>query len=169
MTKSQMRKATALDIMTGDAVTVSPNETLSDALQTMVENHVTGLPVMDSAGHCVGVISAMDILNFEQDHSDEAEEANAENARYFDQEQRRWESLRASTFALEHFGHIPVREIMTSEVISTGPETPVNDVAQLMVDHEVHRVMVVSQTQHLLGTISAFDIVKLVAGALLPK
>ena len=168
MTKTQMTKMTASDIMTKHLLTVSPNDTLSDALQTMVENHVTGLPVVDSADHCLGVISAMDILNYEQDHSDEAEEANAERARYFDEEQRRWESLRASTFALEHFGHIRVGEIMTGEVVAADPEAHISEVARMMIDSEVHRVMVVDESQHLLGSISAIDIVQLVAEEMQP-
>lgn len=129
----------------------------------MVENHVTGLPVVDAKGCCLGVISATDILAYEQDHADEAEEVNEDRTRYFDPERGRWESLRASNFALEHFGHIPVNEVMNSKVISVHGDTPVDDIARLMVEQEIHRVIVVDRTQHLLGAVSAIDIVQLVA------
>ena len=41
--------------------------------------------------------------------------------------------------------------------------TCVDDIARLMVEEEIHRVIVVDRTQHLLGSVSAFDIVQLVA------
>ncbi len=158
---------TAADIMSRNLLTVSPTDKLSEALQVMVENHVTGLPVVDRKGCCVGVITATDILTYEQSHSDEAEEANAEWSRYFDQEAGRWESLRASAFALEHFGHIAVNEVMNTNVISVPSDAPVEDIARLMVEQEIHRVIVVDRTQHLLGAVSAIDIVQLVADSTL--
>jgi CBS domain-containing protein len=169
MSATKIQQLTASDIMTRDPLTVSPTDMLRDALQLMVDNHVTGLPVVDKAGHCLGVISASDILSYEHEHADEAEDVNADKARYFDHERNRWESLRASTFALEHFGHIPVGELMSSQVVSIPSDAPVGDVARLMIDQEVHRVMVISDSQYLLGTISAIDIVQLVADETLPS
>ena len=157
------RPVTAADIMSRNLLTVSPAEKLADALQLMVENHVTGLPVVDGKDCCLGVISATDILTYEQDHADEAEEVNEDRTRYFDPELGKWESLRASNFALEHFGHVPVSEVMNTRVISVHGHAPVDDVARLMVEQEIHRVIVVDRTRHLLGTVSAIDIVRLVA------
>lgn len=163
--KPKARTATmsAADVMSRDLVTVSPTDKLAEALRLMVENHVTGLPVVDVQGCCLGVISATDILVYEQEHADEAEEANAERTRFFDQERGRWESLRASSFALEHFGHVAVTEVMNANVISVPSDAALDDVARLMIDQEIHRVIVVDARQHLLGAVSAFDIVQLVA------
>lgn len=161
--KTIAESVTAATIMSRNLLTVSPTDKLAEALQMMVENHVTGLPVVDGKGCCLGVISATDILTYEQSHADEAEEANAEQSRYFDQETGRWESLRAASFALEHFGHVPVNEVMNTNVISVSSDAHVDDIARLMVDQEIHRVIVVDRTRHLLGAISAIDIVRLVA------
>lgn len=161
--KVPVRTLTAETIMSRNLLTVSPNDKLADALQVMVENHITGLPVVNGNGCCVGVISATDILTYEQSHADEAEEANEARTRYFDQDTGRWESLRASNFALEHFGHVPVNEIMNTNVISVQSDTPVGDIARLMMDQEIHRVIVADRTLHLLGAVSAMDIVQLVA------
>lgn len=167
--KAKAEPVVAATIMSRNLLTVSPTDKLSEALQVMVENHVTGLPVVDRKGCCLGVISATDILTYEQSHSDEAEEANAEWSRYFDQEAGRWESLRASAFALEHFGHIAVNEVMNTNVISVPSDAPVEELARLMVEQEVHRVVVVDRTGHLLGAVSAIDIVRLVAEGTLSK
>lgn len=167
-TTSPKAKATtdafsASAIMSRNLLTVSPTDKLAEALQMMVENHVTGLPVVDSKGCCLGVISATDILTYEQDHAEEAEDVNKDQTRYFDPERGQWESLRASNFALEHFGHVLVNEVMNTNVLSVHGDASVDEVARLMVEQEIHRVIVVDGTQHLLGAISAIDIVRLVA------
>ncbi len=50
------------DVMTPSVVTVSSHETMSEAAALMVEHHVSGMPVVDEAGHCVGVLSATDFV-----------------------------------------------------------------------------------------------------------
>ena len=57
MSTSRIEKLTAADIMQRELVTVSLGDTLQDAMFQMTENHVTGLPVMDSKSRCVGLIS----------------------------------------------------------------------------------------------------------------
>ena len=50
------------DIMTREVVTVSPTCTLDDAVDVMLENRVSGLPVVDDAQRLVGVISEFALL-----------------------------------------------------------------------------------------------------------
>ena len=163
MISSKITELTAADVMIKDLETLPFSAKLSDALQIMVENHVTALPIVDRAGHCVGIVSAADILAYEQEHAEEAEEVNLDDARFFDHERGRWETVRASAFALEHFGHVSVREIMTANVISVFSDASISEVALQMTEENVHRVMVVDRDQYLLGSISAIDIVRLVA------
>ncbi len=151
----------ARDIMQSDVVTVAPTDNLQDALNLITENHVTGLPVIDTKSRCVGVVTASDILNFEQEHSEFAQEANSDMARHFDPERQRWESVRVSSFALEEFAEVPVSEVMTRELISVGPDVSASQVAQTMLDEEVHRVLVLDGDQRLFGIITAFDFVRL--------
>jgi acetoin utilization protein AcuB len=50
------------DIMTADPVTVSPANTLQDALLLMQKIHVGALPVVDRDGKVAGIISLRDLL-----------------------------------------------------------------------------------------------------------
>ncbi|RZV48893.1 MAG: CBS domain-containing protein, partial [Sphingomonadaceae bacterium] len=65
---------TAERLMSSPAITVTRETTVQEAMSLMTENHVTGLPVVNSKSQCVGIITAADILNFEQDHAEEASE-----------------------------------------------------------------------------------------------
>lgn len=55
---------------------------------------------------------------------------------------------------------IPVREIMTSPVVSVTPETLVMDAADLMEEHNVRRLPVVSEDGHLRGMLTDADVVE---------
>lgn len=156
-------RLTAADIMQHDVVTVMRGNTLRDAMGLLTENHVTGLPVMDEHSRCIGLVSATDILNFEQEHCEETEEGNSDVAQYYDPESEQWETIRLSAFALEEFGDVRVEQVMATELIWVHRETPIRAVAAKMFDAGVHRVLVLDEQQRLYGIISSFDFVRLVA------
>lgn len=154
---------TAADIMQHDVVTVMRGNTLRDAMGLLTENHVTGLPVMDEHSRCIGLVSATDILNFEQEHCEETDEGNSDVAQYYDPESEQWETIRLSAFALEEFGDVRVEQVMATDLIWVERETPIQAVAKKMHEAGVHRVLVLDEQQRLYGIISSFDFVKLIA------
>ncbi|WP_297058072.1 CBS and ACT domain-containing protein [Thermosulfurimonas sp.] len=50
------------DIMTPDPITVRPEDTVEYAAVLMLENRISGLPVVDEAGHVVGIITQTDVF-----------------------------------------------------------------------------------------------------------
>lgn len=154
---------TAEDIMQRDVVTITRGNTLRDAMSLLTENHVTGLPVMDEQSRCIGLISATDILNFEQEHCDETDEGNSDVAQYYDPETEQWESIRLSAFALEEFGDVRVEEVMASDLIWIERDSPIQEVALKMFEAGVHRVLVLDEQNRLYGIVSATDFVRLIA------
>ena len=52
----------AKDIMTTDLVTVKSQASVYEAIQELIDNNITGLPVVDDDMTVVGVISEKDIL-----------------------------------------------------------------------------------------------------------
>ena len=151
----------ASDIMQRDMITISPQETLRDALGLMTDSHVTGLPVMDGKSRCVGLVCASDILNYEQEHAEESAEVNAEVAQHFNPDTQQWENVRLSAFALEEFGDVRVEEVMSRDLVSVEKDTPLKDVAHKMSDEKVHRILVMDHECRLFGIVSAVDFVRL--------
>ncbi len=160
---SATQRLTAANVMQRDIVTVSPIDTLQQALELMTENHVTGLPVMDVNGRCIGLITSSDILSYEQEHADDA--AQDRTRQFFDPETQQWESISPSAFGLEEIGDVRVEEVMTRELIRVDRGTPLRELARRMIDARVHRVLVMDDRANLYGIISAYDIVRVVAEA----
>jgi CBS domain-containing protein len=60
---AKARGTTAGDLMTSPAVTVTPDDTIERAAQLMYNRKVKRLPVVDAAGHLVGIVSRADVLS----------------------------------------------------------------------------------------------------------
>ncbi len=155
--------STASDLMQTDVVTVGPADHLRDAMALMVHHHVSGLPVLDNHDHCVGVLSVTDVLNLELEQAEMfTEDADEQMGSYYNPDTQHWESIRM-TGSIDDVPDVTVREAMSSEVVSVSPGTPIHDVAKLMVDKGIHRVLVLDDKRFLHGIISALDFVQMVA------
>ncbi len=53
---------TARDMMVRNVMVAAPETNCGDVVREFVENRYTGMPVVDSGGHVVGVISEFDVL-----------------------------------------------------------------------------------------------------------
>jgi len=58
----RLSKLTIREIMTPNPVTVSPDDTIGQAAQLMLNYMIGGLPVMDHNGRLVGIITESDIF-----------------------------------------------------------------------------------------------------------
>ncbi len=63
--------------------------------------------------------------------------------------------------ALRHnLGHAPVKAFMSRNVVSAGPEEPVNAVRQLMIDNNIGRVPIINEHGELTGVVTRTDILR---------
>jgi CBS domain-containing protein len=121
------------EVMRSDLTTVSVDTTLADAVVTLADAHVSGLPVVDERGKLVGVLSTTDVLT-----------AIAEATIHEDRERI--------------FQQTAVGDIMTPRPETVEPDADVLDVARRMLYREVRRLFVELDGK-LLGVISQTDIV----------
>lgn len=126
------------DIMRTDVKTVDIDATVGDAIATLADVHVSALPVTDTRGLVVGVLSTTDILNA-------LSETTEPEAR-------------------EQLFEEPVRDLMTPRSRVIGPDADVLEAARQMLSLEVHRLFVEDRGR-LVGVISQTDIVAAVATA----
>jgi CBS domain-containing protein len=152
----------AEDIMERRVVTVAADSPLLAVYRLFVAEDISGAPVVDETGDVVGVISARDLLRTANEtHDDAAMDLHYyENAASFDGEE--WMT------DIEEFEdrltHRSVSQVMTTGAISVRRDTPINEIADLLLKHRIHRVLVVddeSDEGPLVGLVSVFDMVGL--------
>lgn len=143
---------TAREIMTREVCTVREETDLKELSALFVEHNYKTLPVVDADGRLVGVVSQTDLI--EQDKPLHIPTVIS----LFD-----WvlylESPKAFSDEVRKVSARKVGEICTREVITCTPETPVDEVANLMVEHKVHLLPVLDGEQ-LVGVVARFDLIR---------
>jgi CBS domain-containing protein len=120
--------------------TLERNDKLTTADRTMVTDRIRHLPVLDDTGRLVGIVSQRDLFF-----------GALVRALGFGS------ASRDRTFAT-----IPVKEVMTENVVTTSPDTSIEAAAQLMVDRRIGCLPVV-EDEALVGILSESDVVAAVA------
>ena len=148
----------ASDLMTSLVVTVRADATIEYAAQLMLQYRISGLPVTDSDGAVLGIITESDLLR--------RAETGTENRH------DRWASLligpgRLAREYVRTHGR-KVAEVMTERVFIVMPETPLADLVALMETKHVKRVPVVDQGR-LVGIVSRADVMATLVGLLSEK
>jgi CBS domain-containing protein len=123
----------AQDIMTQFVMSVGPNDAVSRAVRIMLQNEMSGLPVLDTFGRLVGMITEGDLMR------------RVEMATH--RRRPRWIEIFMTPGRLaEEYVHShgrKVSEIMTTDPVSVTEETPLEDVVAVMEKRRVKRVPVV--------------------------
>ncbi|RME46677.1 MAG: CBS domain-containing protein [Chloroflexi bacterium] len=133
-----MEQLLVKDWMTTDPITVEPETTLPAAYHLMKLNRIRRLPVVDSQGKLVGIVTLGDI-----------------------REARPKESTALSIWELHSMvAGLEVREFMSPQPITVTPDTPIRQAAQLMLQHKIGGLPVVDQGR-LVGIITDSDIFRL--------
>jgi CBS domain-containing protein len=130
------------DVMTTDVVSVRQSAEYKDIVSVLRGLHVSALPVLDEAGHLVGVVSEADLLLKEV-----GQEALGG---YLISTGRRGERAKAAG--------VTAAELMTTPAVTVGPDDSLAHAARLMHDRHVKRLPVADQHGHLVGIVSRVDL-----------
>ena len=163
----QPRKVSARDIMTRDVLKLGEDAAISEAMAVLEDYHVTGAPVVDAGGECVGVFSLSDLVRRREEI--EAGEAPRSGG-YFTgnpiEEEDEYFSREDYDEAV--LGRDTVGQWMTPSVQSVTPDATVEEVSRRMLSERIHRVLVMDGRK-VAGIVSSFDIVRFVAGQGAPE
>lgn len=129
-------------IMTTDARTVGGKDRVVDAVTTMRDLDIRIMPVVDDPGRIMGIVGIKDIANYN------------------------WREKRRQTIG-EVVGNsypadVLVESVMIEEPVTIPPGTTVGEAAGIMLDRRISTLPVVDDRE-LLGVVTTFDLVELVA------
>jgi len=143
----------AHQIMTHRVLSVTTDTTIAHAANIMLQNHISGLPVINEAGALVGVVSQSDFIR-------RVEIGTQRN-------RGRWltflvgPSRIASDFVHERGRR--VGEIMTPDPITVTEEAPLDKIVLLMERHGIKRLPVMRGDQ-IVGIVTRTNLLQAVAG-----
>ena len=142
----------AHQIMTRPVITVTPETTVVEAANTMLQRHISGLPVIDPAGKLVGIVSEGDFIRRSE----------------IGTQRKRGRFLKfilgpgqtATDFVREHGRK--VAEIMTKTPLTITEDTELAKIVQMMEKNNVKRLPVTRGDQ-VVGIVSRANLLQAVA------
>jgi CBS domain-containing membrane protein len=152
----RLKSLSVRDVMARDVVSVSANQTLSEAAVVLRERNVAWAPVVDETGRCVGVLSATDLL--------EKDGGCGDVPRMREHSVRQEDADGALDIVPADAGF--VGDMMTRGVQSVRPEVAVLMAARIMCVEHIHRLPVLDHHNRPAGVISTMDIVAALLGAI---
>ncbi|MDK2956067.1 MAG: hypothetical protein PWQ57_1563 [Desulfovibrionales bacterium] len=142
----------AKDIMTTDPITLAPDMEISAAVRILLERGVNGAPVLNKQGEVLGVLCQSDLI---------AQQKTLALPSFFTlldgliplssehEMEREMKKIAATT----------VEDAMSQPAVTVGPETPIEEIANIMVDRKLYTLPVV-QNGELVGVVGKEDLLR---------
>jgi CBS domain-containing protein len=142
----------ASDIMTRRVISIPPESTILDAIGLMLENHISGLPVIDGSGNLVGVVTEGDFLR--------RAETGTQRKR------PRWLELLTGPSKLadeyvESHGR-RVEEVMTPDPVTISEDTALDEIVRIMERRRIKRLPVM-HGKTVVGIVSRANLMRALA------
>ncbi len=142
------------EIMERDVVTVAPGTPVQEVLSLMKEHALPGLPVVNEAGRCVGIVTEADLILSE-------EEGDLHLPHHLD--------IMGGVIWLESFKHFEQRlekamatevdEMMTPDPVTVSPETSVQEAGRIIAEQGHNRLPVVEHGRFV-GLVTRLDVLE---------
>ncbi len=129
-----MSVATVWDVCSKDVVIGFPDQTVKEIVTIMINNKFRRIPIVEKDEKTPlikGIVTATDIIKAITDIPN-----------------------------LEELKHLPIKEIMHKDVITTTPKMTVYELARLLLDHNIGGVPVIDDEDRLIGIVTIRDVVR---------
>jgi CBS domain-containing protein len=133
------------DLMSREVVSVAPETPLKELAALLSRHRISGVPVVDTGGGVLGVVSEADILR--------KEEGRAPSTGLLS-----WFLVADDESRAKITAHT-AGDAMTSLAVTIAPDRPVSEAARLMVERQINRLPVV-QKDTLVGIVTRADLVR---------
>ena len=191
---------TAEDLMSRDVLTIPQAMSLRAAAHLLWRERISGAPVVDAEGRCVGVLSTTDLVRWADAQGRGAEPRQIRTCLY--QTRGRLLNGREAVICTRAEGECPLQVMqpttggrhtaicvmphdvlsdwqqvveeapadevgtyMTRDVVTAKPGAPLTDLARMMLDAHIHRVIVTDAAGRPVGIVTGTDVLAAVAFA----
>jgi CBS domain-containing protein len=143
----------ARDVMTLGVYTVKPTMSVRDVARLFIERRISAVPVVDDQGKIVGIVSEGDLLH-------RSEISTQRRHPWWLDLMARDEALDAEEYIKAHAKQ--VADIMTRNVITAEPDTPLQEIAEILEKYTIKRLPIVRDGR-LVGIVSRANLVQAIA------
>ena len=137
------------DVMTEDPVRVQASDDVREIARLLDVHEISAVPVVDAQDRVLGLVSKTDIL-----HRCLEGPPGSRPSTFF--ERLAGGMTQGTDLDPEQLG--VAEELMTTDLVTAVPDDRISAVARRMADACVHRAVVVDDERHLIGIVTAMDL-----------
>lgn len=138
------------DVMHKDVTSLSPSTNALEALQIILNKHISGLPVIDKEGNLHGMLTEKEFLKVILPGY--IEQVGTMIYTGYDKTIKKMQGLK----------NLTVKDVMREKVITTNPSVSLAEIARLMLTQRIRRIPVI-ENDKVIGIITREDVVKTIA------
>lgn len=142
----------AKEIMTTKVLTVQEDTGVEELARLFDERGVNAMPVLDQSGRLVGIVTQTDLVEQDKPLHIPTVISLFDWVIYLESEKNFQEQVDKITART-------VGSLCTREVVTCTPETPVSEIAELMVEHKAHLIPVL-EGESLVGVVARLDVIR---------
>jgi CBS domain-containing protein len=143
---------TAADVMTRNPITVTRDTTVENLAKVFLQHHISTVPVTDSEGRLVGVVTETDLVEQDRNLHLPTIVTLFDWVFYLEDDSRFQRELRKITGRT-------VADLCTADVISVSPATTIDRIADIMAEKRISSVPVV-EGDRLVGIVARIDLIR---------
>ena len=152
-----MSLTTVGDVMVRDVAVMRSDADVHELEQRLLRDGIHGMPVVDGDGTLVGVASQTDLIAWHYF-------SGVDGPAYYRHEDAVPSREEYGDLRLTDIRSATVAEVMSPVVYCICPDQPVTLAAARMIERRIHRLVVADLEGHVLGTVSAIDLLRALPG-----
>jgi predicted transcriptional regulator len=153
-----MRDLTANHVMTTEVLAVEADWSIERLSEFLIVKCISGAPVQSKEGNLIGVVSLSDIVLYD---TQPEKDPQWPHDYYLHALERQFAREEVASFRIEAEPLKTVRAIMTPMIFQVTEDTPVQQVADMMIKNRIHRIFV-TRDEKVVGIISTPDMLKVI-------
>ena len=147
----------AIDIMTKNVITVTPETTVTELALLLASHGISGTPGLDPDGKLIGMVTESDLIDQKKKIHIPTVVTILDSVIYLENPERIGKEMRK-------MAGITVKDICSAEPITVREDTNIDEIATIMAEKKVHTLPVM-RGEALVGIIGKRDIIKTLISA----
>ncbi|AVQ99165.1 CBS domain-containing protein [Oceanobacillus iheyensis] len=148
------------EFMIRDVISVNKETTIKQLLEKLVQNKITGVPVVDEEGKLLGMVTDGDVIRHIQ----------PKGRTVYDIFSLILVSEQTDlTERLSYSLNRPVKEIMQKNVFTVTPKSPIDEAMDVFSKHHIKKIPVVNPASRVIGVISRGDLIRYITTQLIDQ
>ncbi|SKC50498.1 CBS domain-containing protein [Maledivibacter halophilus] len=143
----------ARDIMNENVITVSAEDNVDYLVKILLDNKISGAPVVDEEQKVIGIVTEADLIYPEKSIHLPAFIPVLDGIIFL-------ESFKKLEKEIKKMTAYKVKDVMVKNVVTVGEDTDLQEIVNILLNKKINRVPVVNSNNKLVGIVTRSNILK---------